>query len=508
MENNKRFRNHISIILPNLKGVLWIIVMSFASVFWGDTEEGLLKVVVSLVIAVVIVVGFITYQMILWAKTWITIQEQSIVIECNTLFVRRKNTIGIANISNINLEQGLIAMLLGTCKLKLDTNSLSTAETTDVTIVLKKKDAEELRRLLMTQVSDKSFEEDVAPEGQDESKEITTDKTKIDSKDILLHGLFASRFLYTVFVPLFILLEFATEIDAGDLDYLINEVGTFAAETVGLGFLILIVIVFWGVLAGAFSLIRSVIKYWDFRIERKEEKLVLEYGLMNKVNYSIPVDKIQAIILRQTLLARICKRYMVEVVNVGMNDDQNETQAFLLPYGSKAITKTRLEKLLPEFADYMELESEREPKGIWVVWLWPVVIYLLVVGTLVFGVVEIIPEFLGIACGGIAIISIALLATKVAGYVTKGTKFDERVLLVTNGAFARDCVFIKYDKIQHICLKQNFLAKQFGIQKGTVHLLASAKNQVQVIPYFPEEQIESLKSRCLLCQDFDSCLGH
>lgn len=38
---------------------------------------------------------------------------------------------------------------MGACKIKLDTNSLSTAEQTDVKIVLKKADAEQFRSYLM-----------------------------------------------------------------------------------------------------------------------------------------------------------------------------------------------------------------------------------------------------------------------------------------------------------------------------------------------------------------------
>lgn len=40
-------------------------------------------------------------------------------------------------------------MIVGTYKLKLDTSSLSTAETTDVEIVLKKKDANAVKSLIM-----------------------------------------------------------------------------------------------------------------------------------------------------------------------------------------------------------------------------------------------------------------------------------------------------------------------------------------------------------------------
>ena len=73
----------------------------------------------------------------------------SIVIEQNTLN-RKKNTIGIKNISNVNTEQNLFEMLLGTYKVKLDTNSLSTADKTDVKIVLKKAQAEWFKNAVMS----------------------------------------------------------------------------------------------------------------------------------------------------------------------------------------------------------------------------------------------------------------------------------------------------------------------------------------------------------------------
>ena len=84
----------------------------------------------------------LTGQVLVWARTYITIEENSHCDDRNGQSQqKRKNTIGIRNISNINLKQNLIEMLFGTCKVKLDTNSRSTADSTDVKIVLKKSDA-------------------------------------------------------------------------------------------------------------------------------------------------------------------------------------------------------------------------------------------------------------------------------------------------------------------------------------------------------------------------------
>ena len=145
---NKRFRNHISIILEQTGAVIiavFVLVVtqlfqSFDEITKSDlsfiTSRGLF---ILLGVAALLAVSLIS-QVLVWAKTYISIEENAIVIEKGRVN-KKKNTIGIRNISNINLEQNLIEMLFGTCKVKLDTNSRSTADSTDVKIVLKKSDA-------------------------------------------------------------------------------------------------------------------------------------------------------------------------------------------------------------------------------------------------------------------------------------------------------------------------------------------------------------------------------
>lgn len=508
MENNIRFRNHFSMVLPNVKGILWLILIAVINAF---TSEDIEEVMVTAGVWGALILVLLFYQIFIWAKTWITIGEQSIIIERNTLFSHKKNTIGIANISNVNLEQSLFGMLLGTCKLKLDTNSLSTAETTDVTIVLKKAKAEEVKRLLLRRIegggADAANVAAVPPkaiEAEGDTQRKAPDASavasvRISTKDIILHGLYSSRFMYAIFLPLFILFELVSEFaEEGDVEAIIDEVGALAAETIGLGILILTAVIAWALLATVVSLVRNAVRYWDFGIERQKTKLVLNYGLTKKVNYSIPVDKIQAIVLKQSIIARLCRRYMVEVINVGMNDDEKEAQVFLLPYSKRAVLKEQLQQLLPEFSACLEVQAERQPKSVWIVWLWSAFIYILIMGGVLFGVAELAPTFFGVACGGIAVLSVAILAVKLMSYKTKGTGLGKEVLLAVTGSFSRQYMYIKYANIQYIVLKQNFVAKRFGIQKGVAMLLASARNQAQEIPYLREEKIEKILTNLTL----------
>ena len=56
MENNLRFRNHFSIVLPNLKKIIWMIVFAFASAFLQeDLKEAMLTVITWIVLIIVIV---------------------------------------------------------------------------------------------------------------------------------------------------------------------------------------------------------------------------------------------------------------------------------------------------------------------------------------------------------------------------------------------------------------------------------------------------------------------
>ena len=148
MRQGRRFRNHISIILEQTGAVIaavfvLIVTQLFQSI--DELTESDLSFITSkgflILIGVITLLGVsLTGQVLVWARTYISIEENAIVIEKGRVN-KKKNTIGIRNISNINLEQNLIEMLFGTCKVKLDTNSRSTADSTDVKIVLKKSDA-------------------------------------------------------------------------------------------------------------------------------------------------------------------------------------------------------------------------------------------------------------------------------------------------------------------------------------------------------------------------------
>ncbi|MBQ2900512.1 MAG: PH domain-containing protein [Agathobacter sp.] len=476
MENNIKFRNHPSIILEtSLRTVIAILAVFVFNLNSEIGEEGIQSGDIVFLVGVFggVLVFMLGYQTYLWAKTYITIEENTLIVERNTLN-KKRNTIGLKTVSNVNLEQNLLEMILGTCKVKLDTNSLSTADQTDVNIVLKKAEAEKFRMLVLARAEGQP----VQMTGEDLSED---ELLHGSISDLMLHGLFSIRIfniIQIVGVLLFCILFYQDE-GMPSLEVLI-ALFTFLGLTL------------W-------PTVKEFIKYLNFRIERKKDKVYLSYGLFKKVAYSVPVDKINGIKLTQTLIARMAKRYMVEIVNVGMDDDENETNTFFLPYSKLETIQNQLQQLLPEFDGVLEIKEEKQPVSIWLLSLPWLVLYLGITGV-AYLLVEAYTFGASIKYGVLVASAVILIwrgINNLARFLTRGIKVDEKFLKIVDGGFAKKILFVKYDKIQYVTGRQCVIAKHFGIQKGTISLLASLKNRIHELPYFKENDMEQLKKKLI-----------
>lgn len=491
MEHNIRFRNHISVVLEQLGAMSGLIFILFLTnvddmiSFLGDgtSEEVNMTALIGGGIIFGILVLTCIYQLLIWAKTYISICDNSIVIERNTIN-KKKNTIGIKNISNVNTEQNLFELLMGTCKIKLDTNSLSTAEQTDVKIVLKKADAEQFRSYLMKLMQESRGEKIAEEEGKGQE----CWDYEAEFGDILAHG-FLSINIFSALVAV------------GTLVGVVGMV-SMAIEKISIGesifgMLLSFLVAAMMCIAAIRDILKGFIRYYGFKIARRGEKLYIRYGLFKKVNYTIPVEKINGFILHQSLTARIVGRYMAEIINIGMGDDEAEAEAFLFPYCKKDTMCIRIKEFLPELAEVVEMEYHRQPIRTWIAWLWPIAMYVVCVGMGTMTAMSYFSEYEGWVAAGAGLFSVWCLVLLVLYYITAGSALGESYIMSVNGFLRKRYCFVSYKKIQYIELKQNIFAKCMKIQKGETHILASAKNRVQNLPYFSEEDGEIIKEKIL-----------
>lgn len=496
-EEKYRFRNHISIVLEQFGSFFYIILIMVVSGLAQNlerlrredfqflfTDKAFIGALVCL-LAIFLIVG---RNLFVWAKTYISVQDQAIVIECNTLN-KRKHTIGIKNISNINTEQNLFEMLVGTCKVKLDTNSLSTADKTDVKIVLKKKEAfqfcEQITQMLL-QYQNPDLEETAVQERGKEEKivyDIMTDLT-----GLLVHGLFSISIL-----SLFLTIVGAV----GAVAVIIGIIRDPDSVQTILGALASILIAASIFFSAFWETIKGFVQYYDFCAKRQNDKIYLRYGLLKKVSYTIPVDKIQALKIHQTMLARIAGRYMVEVVNVGMNDEAGQ-KAFLVLYSTKEQLKEKIHCLLPEFEEAVRLETKRQPKAVWAAWLFPFSIFVVCTGAVCIMCMAYQPAYTFWIVGVEAVILVTTVLCMFLKYRTAGMGMDSMFLKICRGYAGRHYILLRYHSIQYLETSQNFLARICGIEKGELKLLASAAEASQALPYFYSEYTVQIRKKMLL----------
>ena len=501
IRQSRRFRNHISIILEQTGAVIaaavvLIITQLFQSIdeltesdLSFITSKGFLIFLGVIALLAISLVG----QVLVWARTYISIEENAIVIEQGRVN-KKKNTIGIRNISNINLEQNLIEMLFGTCKVKLDTNSRSTADSTDVKIVLKKADAiwfqQEVTRKMEEADPGVSFDRESTQGAAPSSREIKDYDVHAGIADIIQHGFFSISIISVVVFPLVIGGTVISVVEVlGRADMMASLAGAAAGILVA-AFLIL---------STLWDTVKDFVRYYDFRAKRLGDKIYIKYGFFKKVEYTIPVDKIQALKVRQSFLARIGRRYMVEIINVGMGDDQEEQHSFLVLYCTEEKLEERLSLLLPEFVSSVEQPVDRLPASTWAAWTIPAAVYiLLTVAGAFIGNVLTGNEYRLYIWIAAAVLVIMMFAGMILKYRTAGVGADDQYLKIAGGYFAKQYLSVRYRNIQYAEFSQNFIARACGIKKGEIHLLASTANTAHAIPYFSGDKDEIIKREMLL----------
>lgn len=531
---DNKFRNHPSLMLEQL-GVFGVIIITFLISSLDDLDEILGDIKNSdsttLLIIILVILAVILFRLavntIVWYKTWITVDETSITITKNTIF-RSVNTIGLRNISNINIERNLLKRILGTSTVKIDTESRSTADTTDVTILLRKDKAEALRERLLAGATAAKHTQTIAANEQLDgtagaaasvpNSEQTSNPTSVpnngqvtsanaapnsrqvlsevayNTKQVLTHCVYSASIislLVCLAALIAIIAFFLKMVVFGDhsIGSLIQMIPTALGGIVVIGSF---------VYAALRSLIGDFFRYYSFRIKRMPDHLHMEFGLFKRTSYEIPIKRISSIIVQRPVFSRISKRCFVDIINIGMGDEKEENTRLLLSIPEKHLPEL-LHRLLPEFDAYFT-ESDtapiRPPKAIWwkkIIGSAKLLVFLAIGWTLmitVFGVTG-LPAVLG--CIGSFVLAMLIYLIGCYGtYKANKLQLRENYIAITNGMFASSTQFIDYHKIQYMELQQTPVERLLHLQHGIVYILAGAMNSFAGIPCFAKEQIDPI----------------
>ena len=493
--NEIRFRNHFSIVAETLgKGLVWIVIFSFQNILEliellsdvNSNKDDLISILIFMGIVVAITLIMVVSSLIVWYKTTYIITDSAFNIERN-IITHTKNSYKIENISNINIERNFFEMIIGTSRLKIDSDNLTTADSTDIEIVLKKDYAEQLKEFLLKRIDElKNDHDEISSSIESSNCDVQKIEVENDSVDytkdnvfqIILHGLCSTSILGTTLIAFAICATITTFLER------------FLPEELWEGSLVVIILI--GIYLLSYLIImftEGLFKFYNFKAGRKGEYIYVSYGLFRKFNFSIPVSRISGIIIKQTLTGRLFRRYSVDIINVGMGDEKEEFGSCVILASKKDRMYEKIRILLPEFADVNLDKVERQPARVlckeiveWLVFSGILAVVALVVDRVFIGIrIYIIVVYL--------ILRMLSLMLIILSYCVKGTYMGDDEIVYVNGSLAREITAIKNRKIQYITLNSTPITRRMGIVSAHIRILSGGLlGSIKVIPYCKTEK--------------------
>lgn len=482
MNSENGIRNHFSIIIVDTFKMVWAILafllfnvlseLGKKEISELDGTPPIVRIfVIGGVALFVLIALFINF--LHWRKTYITIDDENLIVNKNYFFQKKVKTVRLSSIATVNFQQGIPERIFGTYKLQLDINSSVTANSTDFNLVFDKETAQRVKEMLSENLF--AGAADVKTEAEAEDEEVSSSKPLQDENPTLIYQFSYKQvvrhcLLGFSFFSLFLMLSTAG--------------ATIAAAAIEEGFspsmllpaLVVIVPLFWIQITPFFN-------FYGFKIEKLGDRAIVSYGLFTHRQYNLPLDKTNAIIVHQPLFARMFGYYFGELINVGMGDvDNNGTPIFCL-----CVKEEEMKEIIKQLKPELQVGGlgERSPKeaiipaGFWY-WTFGLVVTIIIL------IVEARFWWIGL------ILLAYMTLCAVLSYKTKALAVLNDKAVITTGVFHKRTIVVPNGKIQNIYRRSGPIARKLGLAAGRATVLASMAYKDHDIGYFKKERYDTL----------------
>lgn len=261
------------------------------------------------------------------------ITPKQIVVQSGVL-TRKNRSIPTERIQNIQIERSLVARVLGLAKVKIETAGSSGTEGS-----LEYVSADEAR---IIRQAVRSFQRDTpetdaqlqADEKTDAAEPAADPLFAMPLRRVLLSGAFRFSLLYLAVI--FSVLEFFNPetllqrfVREDRMDWLAELVLSHPAAAIATTVLVAVL------LGWASGIAVHLARYYNFRLWLEGDKLRKRHGLFTVTEGTIPLDKVQTLILRTNPFMRAFGWYELKVQTIGI-DVEEQGHRVIAPFASAA----------------------------------------------------------------------------------------------------------------------------------------------------------------------------
>jgi putative membrane protein len=333
MMNNPRRLHPVAALLKFLRSLREMIIPVFIFLFVGGRATEKLFDTLYFSSLIVIISFMLIYGILTWLRFTYRVEAGELRIE-HGVFFRKKRYIPIERIQTIDVTEGLIQRLFGLVKFQVETAGGGN-EAEAVFSAITKAEAAELRReLTAEEVPQLEVEEDIG----------TKDVFTLSNKEFFIMASTSGG----IGVIISALFAFLTQFDELlPLDNVYNA----AQDVVQSGIALVSFLIFFVILvAWVISMVRTAIKFGNYKVTKKGDELVISRGLIEKREITIPTRRIQAVRIQENIIRQLLGYATVYMeVAGGGNDEKGEYSTILFPIVHLKKLKKNVSLFTPDF---------------------------------------------------------------------------------------------------------------------------------------------------------------
>ncbi|MGG1450417.1 PH domain-containing protein [Bacillus licheniformis] len=359
MMSEPRRMHPAAVILNFIKGLVETVknfIIPFGVVIFLNQSQTVKMIAIAA--AVLFFIALVVTSIIKWSKFTYRIEEDELRIE-EGLINKKKRYIPIERIQTINTSAGLIQQMFKLVKLQVETASGGTEAEVSL-VAITQAEAERIQQALFER---KKAAEDTGTDVPVPLKE-TAEEAEEAEEPVMMYKMTGQELLTAastssgIGVIISGVFAFFTQVDDFfDLDWLYDRFAFLNSAGAAVIALAAFVALF---IAWLLSIVGMLLKYANFTVVRKEKEIVISRGLIEKQQITIPLQRIQAIKIKESLIRQPFGLAAVTIVSAGGNVLEEDKSAILFPIISKKIINQRLGEFIPDYAP--EDDLNRLPK--------------------------------------------------------------------------------------------------------------------------------------------------
>lgn len=270
-----------------------------------------------------------------WYRFTFRVHEDELQIK-KGIFLRKKLYLKKDRIQVIDITEGIIQRVFGLVKVEIKTAGGGTEKAS--LSAISKKEAVELRSILRNY--EPGLKEDLIIKPK--QAHVHRLNWKLSNRNLFYAALTSGNF--GVIASILGVLsgqldQFITDENIEYITSILPGYSQFSTFVWGLGIILFISYIL--------SFIGVILRYGDFRIEKKDHELLITSGLIERKQITVPFDRIQAFRFVEGILRQPFAYGMLYVENAGFEQKESERSIVLLPY----VRKNELASFYHTFVD-------------------------------------------------------------------------------------------------------------------------------------------------------------